>query len=216
MARPLPVAVLVSGVGSTLDVLAERAPSVGAAVVLVVADRAGIPALAVAARHGVPSTVIPMPSGEPASVTAALDGPLRARAVELVVLAGLRSILPSEWVARWAGRVLNVHPSLLPRHGGKGQYGRRVYESILAGRDRESGATVHLVTSDVDAGPVLLQERFPVAPSETVESLQARTQAVERRLLLEAVARFADGRWRLPYEPSVAPSAPADRRAGRV
>ncbi|MCI4370825.1 MAG: hypothetical protein L3J81_05815, partial [Thermoplasmata archaeon] len=116
--------------------------------------------------------------------------------------------------ARWAGRTVNVHPSLLPRHGGPGLYGRRVYESVLAAGDRESGATVHLVTDRVDEGPRLLQERFPVEPGDTPESLQVRTQAVERRLLLEAVARFADGRWPLPYVPSGTREDRRDVRAG--
>ncbi len=77
-----------------------------------------------------------------------------------------------------------------------------MYESVLAAGDPESGASVHLVTADVDAGPVLRQGRFPVAPGETPETLQAKTQPLERRLLVEVIRKFADGEWPLPYAPA--------------
>jgi len=210
MPRPLPLAVLVSGTGTTLDALAlaiERGDP-PAQIVAVVADREGIAAAGVAARHGLPYEVIPMRG--PASAPGLLDARLRDAGVELVVLAGFRSILPAEFLRGWAGRVVNVHPALLPRHGGRGQYGRAVYESILADGDRETGATVHVVTAEVDAGPILLQDRFDLGPSETVETLQARTQALERPLLREAIRRFATGEWPLPYE-----SGASARRSGR-
>ena len=199
---PLRVAVLVSGTGSTLSDLAEDAPGVGARIVLVVADRPGIRALSVAAAHRIPTVVVPLRGIAASVVQRTLDASLRAAGAELVVLAGLRTILPAEWLSGWSGRVVNVHPALLPRHGGRGQFGTRVYESILASGDVESGATVHLVTADVDAGPTLLQERFPVLTGSTVEQLRTRTQALERRLLREGLARFSDGRWPLPYGPS--------------
>jgi phosphoribosylglycinamide formyltransferase-1 len=216
MTRPLALAVFVSGAGTTLDALAtalERG-AIPARVALVVADRDGIPALAVAARHGIPASVVPMGRADPNGASERLDAVLPTGSVDLVVLAGLRAILPGGWLARWEGRVVNVHPSLLPRHGGPGLYGHHVYDAILASGDRESGATVHVVTEEVDAGPRLLQDRFPVEPGDTPESLQARTQALERRLLVEAVARFADGRWPLPYDGSEARAGPRDGRRG--
>jgi phosphoribosylglycinamide formyltransferase 1 len=209
MRASLRIAVLASGLGTTLDDLAGFAPSVDAQVVRVVADRPGVPALEVARRHRIPTTVVPMAGPKPGDVTEALDRVLREDGAQLVVLAGLRSILPAEWVTRWQGRVINVHPSLLPRHGGRGQYGERVYAAILASGESETGPSVHLVTPEVDAGPVLAQAAFAVAPGETVASLQAKTQAVERRLLRTVVANFASRRWALPYEP---PEAPADGR----
>ena len=216
MSAPLRVGVLVSGLGTTLDALAESAPPLGARLVQVVADRPGVPALEVAARRGIPAAVVKIRGEPPREVAKALDAVLKPVGVELVVLAGLRSILPVEWLSGWSGRVVNVHPSLLPRHGGSGQFGRRVFESILAGGDKESGATVHLVTADIDAGPVLLQERFRVPPGSTPETLQAETQAVERRLLRETVARFAAGRWRLPYRPSGTRDASVRDPVGRT
>jgi phosphoribosylglycinamide formyltransferase-1 len=207
MRRPVPVAVLVSGAGTTLDALANAVERDGlpATIVAVLADRADVPASAVASRHRLPYAVVRMRADPGATGAPGLDRALRESGAELVVLAGLRSILPAPFVSAWTGRIVNLHPSLLPRHGGPGQYGRKVYETVLASGDPESGATLHLVTADVDAGPVVLQDRFPVTPDETVDTLQAKTQALERRLLFEAIRRFADGEWPLPY----APGAPA-------
>ncbi|MCI4330145.1 MAG: phosphoribosylglycinamide formyltransferase, partial [Thermoplasmata archaeon] len=202
--RPLRIAVMVSGEGTTLDALATALAEHPhrARIDLVVSDREGARALAVAARHRIPTAVVQFGASDGVGTAGRLSTAVHRDRIDLVVLAGLRSILPASWLSGWRGRVVNVHPSLLPRYGGPGLYGRRVYESVLAGGDRESGATVHLVTAEVDAGPRLLQERFPVNDGETPETLQIRTQALERRLLLDAIERFADGRWRLPYEPS--------------
>jgi phosphoribosylglycinamide formyltransferase-1 len=214
MGRPVPIAVLVSGAGTTLDALAHAVERDGlpATIVAVLADRADAPASAVASRHRLPYAVVRMRADPGATGTPGLDLALQGSGAELVVLAGLRSILAAPFVSAWTGRIVNLHPSLLPRHGGPGQYGRKVYETVLASGDRESGATLHLVTADVDAGPVVLQDRFPVTPDDTVETLQAKTQALERRLLFEAIRRFADGEWSLPY----APGAPARRSPAPV
>ncbi|MCI4328533.1 MAG: phosphoribosylglycinamide formyltransferase [Thermoplasmata archaeon] len=210
MRRPLRIAVMVSGEGTTLDALATALAEHPhrARIDLVVSDREGARALAVAARHRIPTAVVQFGASAGVGTAGRWSTAVHRDRIDLVVLAGLRSILPASWLSGWRGRIVNVHPSLLPRHGGPGLYGRRVYESVLAGGDRESGATVHLVTAEVDAGPRLLQERFPVNDGETPETLQIRTQALERRLLLEAIERFADGRWRLPYEPSELDAGP--------
>lgn len=201
---------MVSGEGTTLDALATALAGNPhqAQIDLVVSDRDGARALEVAARHRIPTAVVRFGTSDGVGTAGRLATAVRRDRIDLVVLAGLRSILPASWLSGWRGRVVNVHPSLLPRHGGPGLYGRRVYESILAAGDRESGATVHLVTAEVDAGPRLLQEKFPVGEGETPETLQTRTQALERRLLLDAIGRFADGRWRLPYEPSEVGAGP--------
>ena len=201
---------MVSGEGTTLDALATALAEHPhrARIDLVVSDREGARALAVAARHKIPTAVVQFGASDGVGTAGRLSTAVHRDRIDLVVLAGLRSILPASWLSGWRGRVVNVHPSLLPRHGGPGLYGRRVYESVLAGGDRESGATVHLVTAEVDAGPRLLQERFPVNDGETPETLQIRTQTLERRLLLDAIERFADGRWRLPYEPSELDAGP--------
>jgi phosphoribosylglycinamide formyltransferase-1 len=131
--------------------------------------------------------------------------------VELIVLAGFLAILPEPFVRRWRGRIINLHPSLLPQFGGPGMYGRRVLDAVLQSGSRETGATVHLVTEIVDGGPILGQARVPVLPGDTPESLRERMRPVEVGLLSEVVNRFADRSFSLPYDP--APSR--DVRVGR-
>lgn len=106
---------------------------------------------------------------------------------DTLVLSGYMRALGPRVLSAFGGRVVNIHPSLLPRHGGRGMYGDRVHESVLASGDTESGATVHLVTAGIDEGPVLAQARVPVLPGDTLDTLKARVQAVEGDLMLRAV-----------------------------
>lgn len=105
----------------------------------------------------------------------------------LVCLAGFTRLLPKEVLGAFPERVLNVHPSLLPRHGGPGMYGRRVHEAVLAAGDAESGCTVHLVNERYDEGAIVLQARCPVEPDDTPERLAARVLALEHQVYPEAV-----------------------------
>jgi phosphoribosylglycinamide formyltransferase 1 len=201
MARTLAIGVLVSGEGTTLDALAEMEAGghLPARFALVVADRPHAPAIERARARGLPTLVLPTHGAPPEEWGARLTRELEAQGVELVVLAGFLSILPSSWVAHWRGRAINLHPSLLPRYGGPGMYGRRVLEAVIAARERTTGATVHLVTDDIDGGPPLLQERVPVVPDDTPETLRARLAPVEVALLALAIRRFAEGSLPLPY-----------------
>lgn len=213
MARVLPIAVFLSGEGTTGDALAELAAGghLAARLVLVLSDRPHAPGIERARLRGIPTAVRPLHGAAPATWADETDALLRERGTELVILAGFLGILPPELVRRWEGRVINVHPSLLPRFGGNGMYGRRVHAAVLASHAAESGATVHVVTETVDAGPILLQERVPVLPRDDVMSLRERLHPVEVRLLAEAIRRFADGDWPLPYSPvgpSRAPQGP--------
>jgi len=119
--------------------------------------------------------------------------------VDLVVLAGFLKQVPAEVVASYRGRIINVHPALLPRHGGPGMYGTRVHEAVLAAGDAESGATVHLVTEEYDRGPVLGQARVPVLRSDNAESLAARVLELEHRLLPAAVLAAAKAGHPVPF-----------------
>jgi folate-dependent phosphoribosylglycinamide formyltransferase PurN len=120
---------------------------------------------------------------------------LEPRRVDLLVLAGYLKLVPAEVVARYRGRIINVHPALLPAFGGKGMYGRRVHEAVLASGARESGATVHLVDEVYDRGTILAQARVPVLPDDDPETLAARVLQVEHRLLPAVVlAAAAAGR----------------------
>ncbi len=210
----LSVAVLASGEGTTLEALAERAAHGALSIrfVLVVSDRPGAPVLARADRLGLPSVML-SPKGVVRDAWASqLTAALEARGVELVVLAGFLPILPPSWVARWQGRAVNLHPSLLPRYGGPGFHGLHVHEAVLAAGDRETGASVHLVSAEVDRGTVLAQRRLAVRPGESVASLRERLHPVEIELLAETLARFADGSLPLPYPDGAAGPAP-ERRA---
>ncbi|MGC2205556.1 MAG: phosphoribosylglycinamide formyltransferase, partial [Thermoplasmata archaeon] len=201
MRPPLSLGVLVSGEGSTLDGLAAAlaAETDRVRIALVVCDRAGAPALERARRRGLATSLRPYSPTDIDGWSAGLTADLDSRHVDLVVLAGFLSILPPGWVDRWTGRAINLHPSLLPRFGGRGMHGRRVHEAVLAAGDRETGVTVHLVTGDVDGGPPVAHERIPVLPGDTPESLRDRLRPVEVRLLASTVRRFADGDLPLPY-----------------
>lgn len=203
MGRPLAVAVLVSGEGTTMDALADRidSGSVPARIVLVVADRAHAPALLKAERRRLPTRVLPRSRTDPEAWGRAITAALEGAGAELVVNAGFLSILPPGWVERWAGRAINVHPSLLPRHGGRGMYGEHVHRAVLDSGDRETGASVHLITREIDGGPLIEQDRLPVAPGDTPATLRARLHPVEVELLARTIRRFADGELELPYRP---------------
>ena len=211
VARTLPVAVLVSGEGTTLEGLAELAVGghLPIRIALVVSDRPNIPAIERARRRGIPTIVLPTKGADPNAWSDRLTRELTDQGVELVVLAGFLSILPPRWVEQWSGRAINIHPALLPRHGGPGMYGMRVHRAVLAAGETETGATVHMVTSEVDGGPRVAQERVPVLPNDTPESLRVRLHPVEVTLLAATLRRFAEGDLPIPYRgpDSTAPGA---------
>jgi formyltetrahydrofolate-dependent phosphoribosylglycinamide formyltransferase len=181
------VAVAASGRGSNLAALLRAlGPSGPARVVLVLSNRPDAGALAIAREHGVATAVL----GDPSDASA-WQSALGAHRVDLLVLAGYLKLVPPGIVREWAGRIINVHPALLPRHGGPGMYGARVHQAVLDAGDRETGVTVHLVDEEYDRGAVLAQARVPVLPGETPESLAARVLAVEHHLLPAAVLRAA-------------------------
>jgi len=188
---PMHVAVAVSGRGSNLEALLRAiGPEAPARVVLVLSSRPDAPALEQAAAREIPSVTLRDPSDSQEWL-----GALERHAVDLVVLAGYLKLVPSDVIARFRGRIINIHPALLPSFGGKGMYGRRVHEAVLASGARESGATVHLVDEVYDRGAILGQARVPVFPGDDPERLAARVLEVEHRLLPAAVlAAAAAGR----------------------
>lgn len=183
--------VLVSGRGSNLEAILAA----GLDVALVVSNRPGVPALEIARTHGVRNLVLRRADFDAASARdAAIGFALREAGVELAVLAGYDQLLGPAYFAAFAGRTINVHPSLLPAHGGAGMVGDAVHRSVLGAGDAESGATVHEVTADLDAGPILGQERVPVLPGDDAESLAARVLVVEHRLLVRTIRELAQAR----------------------
>ncbi len=185
------IAVAVSGRGSNLEaLLSALGPAAPARVVLVLSSRADAGALPRAREHGVPVEVL----SDPADGAEWLQRLERHR-VELIVLAGYLKLVPAPVIARYRDRILNIHPALLPEFGGRGMYGRRVQQAVLASGARESGATVHLVDEEYDRGAILAQARVPVLPGDTPDRLAARVLEVEHRLLPAAVlAAAAAGR----------------------
>jgi formyltetrahydrofolate-dependent phosphoribosylglycinamide formyltransferase len=202
-AMTMRVAVAVSGRGSNLEALlralGDDAP---ARVVLVVSNRADAAALARAREHGVPAEVL----SQPADATEWLDR-LEHHRVDLLVLAGYLKLVPAAVIARYRDRILNVHPALLPAFGGRGMYGHRVHEAVLASGARESGATVHLVDEVYDRGRILAQGRVPVLPGDTAETLAARVLSVEPRLLPAAVLAAAAAGHPVPLPETVESSS---------
>ncbi len=184
------IAVLVSGGGRSLENLAERiaADELKAEVALVLSDREGVHALARADRLGIPRVVVPWSKelgvdGFGARVFAEIE----ERGAELIVLAGFLRLLRVP--DRWLGRVINIHPALLPAFGGKGFYGHHVHEAVLERGVQFTGCTVHLVDNHYDQGRIVLQRCIPVDPEDTVDTLAARVFDEEKLALPEAIRR---------------------------
>lgn len=191
----LKLAVLVSGRGSNLEaVLGAVADGrlAGIEPVLVVSNRAGVRALEVAGRHHVPARILERRHfPDRAARDGAIGQAVRAAHAELVLLAGYDQVLRQPYFDAFRGRTINIHPSLLPRHGGKGMVGLAVHASVLAAGDRRTGVTIHEVVDDLDAGPPLFQAEVAVRPDDTPERLAERVLAVEHRFLVEVLGRLA-------------------------
>ena len=188
--------ILVSGRGSNLEavldaIAAGRLPSIEAA--LVIANRAGIRALEVAARRGVPWRVLTLddfPDDADARDNA-IGQVLTDARCDLALLAGYDRLLRGPYFAAFAGRTINIHPSLLPRHGGSGMVGLAVHAAVLAAGEVETGVTIHEVTPALDAGPAILQRRVPVLPGDSAAALAARVLEVEHLALVEVLAELS-------------------------
>lgn len=156
-------------------------------------SRAGIGALDRAERAGVPGVVLAVKEMGPEAYTEALLAELDRHRTDLVVLAGFLQLVPLAAVERYEGRMVNIHPALLPAFGGAGMYGMRVHRAVIASGARVSGATVHHVSEEYDSGAVIAQWPVPVLPGDTPEALAARILAVEHRLLPLVVEGLARG-----------------------
>lgn len=179
------VAVLVSGGGTNLQALLDALQhSTIARIARVISNRADAGALARARAARVPAVVLRAP-GEAAELLEAL------RDIDLVVLAGYLKLVPAPVVKQFRGRMINIHPALLPDFGGPGMYGRHVHAAVLASGATESGATVHFADEAFDRGAIIAQERVPVRPGDTPETLAARVLAAEHRLLPKVVQDLA-------------------------
>ena len=197
--KPLRLAVLISGRGGNMLAIAGqcRSGQIPAEVALVVSDVPGVAGLTGAAQLGIPAACVDASAfrrdgrfDKPA-FEAALVAVLDAHAPDLVVLAGFMRVLSADFVARYAGRLLNIHPSLLPQYKGL-----HTHERVLAAGDPEHGASVHFVTAELDGGPLVLQARVPVLPGDDVDRLSARVQREEHIIYPTVIDWIARGRLR--------------------
>jgi phosphoribosylglycinamide formyltransferase-1 len=175
---PSRLAVLASGRGSNLQAIVDHFDNISreriAKVVLVASNRVDSPALIRAATASI--DIANFDAGDDGSELLAL---LRKFRVDLVVLAGYLKRIPANVIHEYAGRIINIHPALLPAFGGEGMYGARVHEAVISSGATESGVTVHLVDNDYDRGPIVAQWRIPVEKSDSAETLAARVLNVE-------------------------------------
>jgi formyltetrahydrofolate-dependent phosphoribosylglycinamide formyltransferase len=190
------IAVFVSGGGRSLENLADkiRARELEVELALVVSNAPQAFALERAKRLGIPSVVVdPERQLTPAEFSREAFAAADAARADLVVLAGFLRLLSIP--ETWLGRVLNIHPALLPAFGGKGFYGDKVHAAVLASGATESGCSVHYVTNEYDKGPIVLQRKVPVLPGDDVHSLATRVFEAEKLALPEAIrAHFARSR----------------------
>jgi phosphoribosylglycinamide formyltransferase 1 len=168
---------------------------------LAVSNKRDAPALAFAASHGVSTLFVPT-KADPTAADAALLMALQSAGVELVVLSGYLRKLGPATLAAYAGRVLNVHPALLPKFGGPGMYGRRVHEAVAASGEFVSGATVHVVDEEYDHGPPVAAIEVPLAPGDDAAAIEAKVTAAEPGLLVDVLRRISEGTLVLPDTPS--------------
>jgi phosphoribosylglycinamide formyltransferase-1 len=191
----LQLAVLGSGRGSNFQAILRaidegRLPSTRVCLVisnnsdagiLALARSAGIPALHVSQKH--------FPTEQ--AFADQLLAEMERHGADLIVLAGYMKRVPSRVVREYRGRILNIHPALLPKFGGQGMYGLRVHEAVIAAREQVSGATVHVVDEEYDRGPIVLQRTVEVSPDDTAETLSAKVLQVEHTLYPDAIRQYA-------------------------
>lgn len=188
------LAFLASHNGSSLRAIvgAIEAGTLDADAVLAVSNRKDAPALDFAREHRIRTLVIPTVA-DPAAADLNLSQALERAGAELVILSGYLRKLGPVTLKAFAGRILNIHPALLPKHGGQGMYGRRVHEAVIAAGEAVSGASVHLVDGEYDHGAVIARVEVPVLPGETAQSLEERVMAAEPPLFIDTLIRIAAG-----------------------
>lgn len=186
------IGVLISGRGSNLGALIAAQANAPYRIALVISNVEGAGGLARATEAGIRTQVISHKSKTREAFDAELDAALRAAGIEIVCLAGFMRILSDGFTRAWEGKLLNIHPSLLPAYKGT-----RVHERVLEAGEGQSGATVHFVVPELDAGPVIAQASAPVHPADSPETLAARVLEIEHKLYPAALSLVAEGKVRL-------------------
>jgi phosphoribosylglycinamide formyltransferase 1 len=185
------VVILISGRGSNMQAILRA--SLPCRIAAIVSNRADAEGLALAREHGIPTAVVPHGAyADRAAFDAALAAAIDAHAPDLVVLAGFMRILTPQFVAHYRGRLVNIHPSLLPAYGGLHTHRRALADGV-----KIHGCTVHFVTSDLDHGPIIIQAAVPVLMDDTPDTLSARVLHEEHRIYPQAIRWLCEGRARL-------------------
>ncbi len=201
MIPPLKLGFMASRNGSSARavIAAIEAGTLDAQARLMVSNIATAPALAFAAEHGVPALCIPT-KADPEAADARLVAAMEAAEVQIIVLSGYLRQLGPRTLARYAGRVLNIHPGPIPAFGGPGMYGRRVHEAVIESGTMASAITVHIVDEEYDHGPPVAARAVMVKPGDTPADLEARVTALEPGFFVETLQRIATGQFRLPAQ----------------
>lgn len=178
---------------------AIRAGDLDAEARMAVSNNGDCPALQFAEAQGVATRHISATTeGSADAADAAMADAMSAAGAELIVLSGYMRKLGPQMLQRFAGRILNIHPALLPRHGGQGLYGRRVHDAVKAAGEMVSGATVHVADGDYDTGPILAQRRVALDPRDSAEDIERKVMAVEPALFVQTLGGIASGTLTLP------------------
>ena len=201
LTKPIRIGFLASHGGSSMRAIlaAIGSGALEAKGVLAISNNADSPALEAAqAARLVTRHISAASAGGAEAADQAIAEAMQAAGAELIVLSGYLRKLGPETLGRYRGRVLNIHPGLLPRYGGQGMYGRRVHEAVRAAGDAVTGATVHVVDADYDTGPILAQREVPIHSDDTAEDIERRVMAAEPGLFVETLVRLAEGGLALP------------------
>jgi len=197
----LNIAVFASGKGSNFKAILDAINSGqirNARVAVVISNNSGAGALVIGREYGIPAlhmSRIKFESDE--SFATGIQSVLSSYKVNFIVLAGYMKKIDPSIIRAYKNKILNIHPALLPKFGGQGMYGLRVHEAVLGAREKESGATVHLVDEEYDRGPIVLQKRIRIDNGDTPESLAAKVLEIEHEIYPEAIRLFAEGNIRI-------------------
>ena len=187
----LKISVMVSGGGTNFQAVIDGVSSgqiPDSKIVQVISSSSRAYALERAKKHGIPGFVVSSRDyPDQAEKADRILQLLKEKETDLIVLAGYMSVIDERIVDAYRGRIINIHPSLIPKYCGKGFYGKKVHEAVIAGGEKVSGATVHFVDEGIDTGTIILQEQVPVLPEDTADDLAARVLVIEHNLLTEAI-----------------------------
>jgi phosphoribosylglycinamide formyltransferase 1 len=195
------IGILTSHEGTTAQAVIDacRDGRIGGRISVVISNNSASGVLRRALANGIPGQHLSRQTHQDAaSLDKAISDELSGRGTDLVLLAGYMRKVGPRTLAAFDRRIINVHPALLPRHGGQGMYGHAVHEAVIKAGETESGATVHLVTDDYDQGTILAQRQVPVSDEDDADSLEAKVRVVERALLVDTLGALSRGVLQLP------------------